>query len=102
MKGPALIRLALETLGSFDFGHASVLEVMSSKMLGYLDDENESIRRAAALAFCRVQHRNAKLRRLMWLKRERGGHKAASYDFRKVRRALLIFSSQCQGLTDNL
>lgn len=51
------------TLGRYDFAYnPKYLEPV--KMLGYLDDDNESIRRAAALAFCRVQHRNAKLESL--------------------------------------
>ena len=72
MKGAALVRLAFVTLGRYDFAYnPKYLEPV--KMLGYLDDENESIRRAAALAFCRVQHRNAKLQKLVRSKRDRGG-----------------------------
>lgn len=62
MKGADLIRLAFVTLGQHEFAYKpKYLEPV--KMLGYLDDENESIRQAAALAFCRVLHRNAKLQK---------------------------------------
>ena len=73
VKGAALIRLAFVTLGQHDFAYKpKYLEPV--KMLGYLDDENESIRRAAALAFCRVLHRNAKMRKLAAAKKESYGH----------------------------
>ena len=72
VKGAALVRLAFVTLGRYDFAYnPKYLEPV--KMLGYLDDENESIRRAAALAFCRVQHRNAKLQKVVRSKRDRAG-----------------------------
>ena len=62
VKGADLIRLAFVTLGQHEFAYKpKYLEPV--KMLGYLDDENESIRQAAALAFCRVLHRNARLQK---------------------------------------
>jgi len=73
VKGAALIRLAFVTLGQHDFAYKpKYLEPV--KMVGYLDDENESIRRAAALAFCRVQHRNAKMQKLALAKKETNGY----------------------------
>ena len=72
VKGPALTRLAFETLGTYEFAYKpKYLEPM--KMLGYLDDENESIRRAAAHAFCQVMRRNARSQFPSRLKRGTSG-----------------------------
>ncbi len=72
-----MIRLAFVTLGQHEFAYKpKYLEPV--KMLGYLDDENESIRQAAALAFCRVLHRNARLRK-MSAQKELNGYKARSF-----------------------
>lgn len=72
VKGAALVRLAFDTLGQYEFAYkAKYLEPM--KMLGYLDDENETIRNSAAHAFCQVMHRNAKSQHSARLRREKSG-----------------------------
>ncbi|KAK9806315.1 hypothetical protein WJX72_010074 [[Myrmecia] bisecta] len=58
LQGAALVRLALATLGSFDFGLHSLLEFVRDHILNYLDDNDVSIRRAAALAAAQVLQRH--------------------------------------------
>jgi hypothetical protein len=38
VQGSALVKLALQTLGTFDFGRVSLLEFMRDHILAYLDD----------------------------------------------------------------
>ena len=54
LQGTALTRLALQTLGGFDFGPARLLEFVRNHVMAYLDDADVSIRRAAALASTQV------------------------------------------------
>ncbi|KAI6164648.1 phosphatidylinositol 3-kinase [Pisolithus thermaeus] len=53
-RNPELITLALSTLGSFDFTGHVLNEFVRGAALPYLDDDNPEVRRAAALACCRV------------------------------------------------
>lgn len=80
VRGAALTRLAFVTLGCYDFAY-NPKRLEPIKMLGYLDDQNETIRRAAALAFCRVQHRHAKLQ---LVGRSKGGRPAGALIHHKV------------------
>ncbi|KAL4065913.1 phosphatidylinositol 3-kinase [Scleroderma citrinum] len=53
-KNPELITLALATLSSFDFSGHVLNEFVRGAALPYLDDDNAEVRRAAALACCKV------------------------------------------------
>ncbi|KAI6023936.1 hypothetical protein PISMIDRAFT_679672 [Pisolithus microcarpus 441] len=53
-RNSELITLALSTLGSFDFSGHVLNEFVRGAALPYLDDDNPDVRRAAALACCRV------------------------------------------------
>eukprot|EP00891_Asterochloris_glomerata_P006787 jgi/Astpho2/6787/fgenesh1_pm.00103_%23_6_t len=50
LSGPPLTRLALATLGSFDFGQQGLLQWVCDNITSYLDNGDVSIRRAAATA----------------------------------------------------
>ncbi|KAJ1517551.1 phosphatidylinositol kinase- protein kinase tor1 [Coelomomyces lativittatus] len=52
-RDPELLVLALETLGSFDFGQ-SLSEFASDVITLYLDEDHPSIRLAASLTCCRI------------------------------------------------
>ncbi|KAJ6518876.1 phosphatidylinositol 3-kinase [Mycena sanguinolenta] len=53
-KNPELIKLALNTLGSFDFSGHVLNEFVRSCALPYLEEDNAEIRRAAAVTCCRL------------------------------------------------
>ena len=53
-KAPEQIRLALDTLGSFDFSGHILNEFVRSCALPYLEDDHPDIRKAAALTCCRL------------------------------------------------
>ncbi|EJD07323.1 atypical/PIKK/FRAP protein kinase [Fomitiporia mediterranea MF3/22] len=53
-KAPAEIRLALDTLGSFDFSGHILNEFVRSCAVPYLEDDHPDIRQAAALTCCRL------------------------------------------------
>ncbi|KAJ7696596.1 armadillo-type protein [Mycena rosella] len=53
-KNPELIKLALSTLGSFDFSGHVLNEFVRSCALPYLEEDNAEIRRAAAITCCRL------------------------------------------------
>ncbi|KAJ7823024.1 phosphatidylinositol 3-kinase [Mycena leptocephala] len=53
-KNPELIKLALSTLGSFDFSGHVLNEFVRSCALPYLEEDNAEIRRAAAVTCCRL------------------------------------------------
>ncbi|KAF8216580.1 phosphatidylinositol 3-kinase [Mycena galopus ATCC 62051] len=53
-KNPELIKLALNTLGSFDFSGHVLNEFVRSCALPYLEEETAEIRRAAAVTCCRL------------------------------------------------
>ena len=59
LQGAPRLRLALSTLGSFDFGRVSLLEFVREHILPYVDDADREVRQAAALACCRVLERHA-------------------------------------------
>lgn len=59
MHEGALTRLALDTLGSFNFGSISLLHFAAEHVLPYLDDQEVHIRKAAALAAVRILSRAA-------------------------------------------
>ena len=59
----ALTRLALDTLGSFNFGSIALLPFAAEHVLPYLDDPEVHIRKAAALAAVRVLSRAAEAAR---------------------------------------
>ncbi|BDA44527.1 Serine/threonine-protein kinase TOR [Coccomyxa sp. Obi] len=59
LQGAALTRLALQTLVSFDFGSARLLDFVRDHVTPYLDDADVSVRRAAAAAAAAVLHRTA-------------------------------------------
>ncbi|GIL87381.1 hypothetical protein Vretimale_1690 [Volvox reticuliferus] len=59
LQGNALIKLALQTLGTFDFGGIQLLEFMRDHILLYTEDPDKEIRQAAVLAACRVLERHA-------------------------------------------
>ncbi|GBG00672.1 target of rapamycin kinase [Raphidocelis subcapitata] len=59
LQGAPRVRLALNTLGSFDFGRVSLLEFVRDHILPYVDDGDKEVRQAAALACCRVLERHA-------------------------------------------
>ena len=50
LQGAALTRLALQTLGSFDFGSMRLLDFVRDHVTLFLDDPDVSVRRAAAAA----------------------------------------------------
>ena len=54
LSGPPLTRLALATLGSFDFGQQGLLQWVCDNITTYLDTGDVSIRRAAATAVAQV------------------------------------------------
>ena len=68
-----LQRLALETLGSFQFGPQSLLPFVKEHILIYLDHNEYTIRKAAALAACQVLHRHVALHTA--LAQDKGGHR---------------------------
>ncbi|KAJ7429881.1 phosphatidylinositol 3-kinase [Mycena galericulata] len=53
-KNPELIKLALSTLGTFDFSGHVLNEFVRSCALPYLEEDNADIRRAAAITCCRL------------------------------------------------
>ena len=53
-KSPELIRLALETLGSFDFSGHILNEFVCYCALPYLESDHPEVRKAAALTCCRL------------------------------------------------
>ena len=55
LQQQALTRLALQTLGSFDFGPARLLEFCRDHVVSYLDESDVVTRRAAALAAAQVR-----------------------------------------------
>ncbi|GLC61314.1 hypothetical protein PLESTB_001742500 [Pleodorina starrii] len=59
LQGNALIKLALQTLGTFDLGGIQLLEFMRDHILAYTEDPDKEIRQAAVLAACRVLERHA-------------------------------------------
>lgn len=59
LQGGALTKLALQTMGNFEFGGVNLLEFMRDHILPYLDDQDKEIRQAAVLACCRVLERHA-------------------------------------------
>jgi FKBP12-rapamycin complex-associated protein len=61
LQGAALTRLALQTLVSFDFGSARLLDFVRDHVTPYLDDSDVSVRRAAAAAAAAVLHRTASI-----------------------------------------
>jgi len=58
LQGPALIRVALLTLGTFDFGQYNLLEFVRDHVMTYLDDPAVSIRRSSAAAAAQVLQRH--------------------------------------------
>jgi len=60
VQGNALIKLALQTLGTFDFGRVQLLEFTRDHILAYTDDADKEIRQAAVLACCKVRHRRGR------------------------------------------
>lgn len=58
VQGPALIRIALLTLGTFDFGQCNLLEFVRDHVITYLDDSDVSIRKSAAAAAAQVLQRH--------------------------------------------
>jgi serine/threonine-protein kinase mTOR len=54
-----LIKLALETIGKFEFGQLLLLEFMRDHILPYMEDNDKEIRQAAAMACCKVLERYA-------------------------------------------
>eukprot|EP00798_Chlamydomonas_sp_ICE-L_P022752 gene22752-29919_t len=61
LQGNALIKLALQTLGTFDFGQVNLLEFMRDHILGYSDDVDKEIQQPAVLACCKVLQRHASM-----------------------------------------
>ena len=61
LQGAALTRLALQTLGSFDFGSMRLLDFVRDHVTLFLDDPDVSVRRAAAAASAKVLHRAASI-----------------------------------------
>ncbi|KAJ6619840.1 atypical/PIKK/FRAP protein kinase [Mycena sp. CBHHK59/15] len=53
-KSPELIKLALSTLGSFDFSGHVLNEFVRSCALPYLEEDNAEVRHAAAITCCRL------------------------------------------------
>ena len=58
LQGPALIQVALLTLGTFDFGQCNLLEFVRDHVMTYLDDPDVSIRRSSAAAAAQVLQRH--------------------------------------------
>ena len=58
LHGSPLARLALETLGSFNFGPIGLLEFAREHVLQWLDDADISVRKAAALCAARILNRH--------------------------------------------
>ncbi len=54
LQGTALTRLALQTLGSFNLSPHPLLDFLRDHVMPYLEDNDNSIRRATALAACHV------------------------------------------------
>jgi hypothetical protein len=59
LHGPSLIRLALDTLGSFNFGQHNLLLFVRDHVVLFLDDNEVSVRKAAVLAAARILNRHA-------------------------------------------
>ncbi|KAF5842966.1 armadillo-type protein [Dunaliella salina] len=57
VQGNALIKLALQTLSTFDFGNVQLLDFTRDHILTYTDDADKEIRQAAVLACCKVLER---------------------------------------------
>ena len=55
-----MTQLALQTLGSFDFGVQGLLGFVRAHILTYLDDSSPAIRRDAALAASQVLQRHVR------------------------------------------
>jgi hypothetical protein len=51
------VRLALFTLGSFDFGHRRMLGIVETCVLPYMQHERESVRKVAAVAAVQLLQR---------------------------------------------
>lgn len=51
--------LALNTLGSFDFGSKPLLILATERVVPFLDDDDANTRREAALTACRLIERRA-------------------------------------------
>lgn len=58
LNNPALLILALETLGSFDFTGLSLHELMRRCSSTYLEDDSVEVRRAAAVTTCKLLARD--------------------------------------------
>lgn len=98
VKGATLIKLAFETLGQYEFAYKpKYLEPV--KMLGYLDDENETIRNSAAHAFCQIMHRNAKSQNSARLQRSKSGTSFPSVVYKVRICHLPIFLDAMQSKT---
>jgi FKBP12-rapamycin complex-associated protein len=57
MQGPALIRLALQTLGNFTMVPHALLDFVRDHVMIYLDDIESQTRRVAAIATCKIMER---------------------------------------------
>jgi FKBP12-rapamycin complex-associated protein len=64
MQGPPLVRLALQTLGEFDFGQHLLLEFVRDHVALYLDDIESATRKAAAHACCQMLEKHEYIRSL--------------------------------------
>ena len=53
-QAPEQIRIALGTLGSFDFSGHNLNEFVRTRVLPYFEDDHPDIRQAAALTRCRL------------------------------------------------
>lgn len=69
------MRLALQTLGEFDFGQHILLEFGRDHAVPYLDDSDVLTRKAAALACCNILEKQERLRSSSCL----GGEAVARY-----------------------
>uniref|UniRef100_A0A7S1SYY6 Serine/threonine-protein kinase TOR n=1 Tax=Tetraselmis chuii TaxID=63592 RepID=A0A7S1SYY6_9CHLO len=61
LQGPPLTRLALQTLGDFEFGHTLLLDFVREHIVAYLDDSDVKTRKAAALACCHLLQKQQNL-----------------------------------------
>ena len=58
VKDPAMVELALETLGTFQFENHLLSEFVRDCVVNYLEDDNPAIRKMAALTCCNILARD--------------------------------------------
>ena len=91
LQGAALTRLALQTLGGFNLVPHQLLDFVRDYVVPYLDDNDASLRRAAALAACHVLEEHVQ-------HTMQPGRRLASHDQRAVDKVRAGWLGQVIGL----